>query len=185
MTAQLCAALFGSLAWMTSAAVAANDCDYNREQFQTYQANCAQMDGCGYLEQMKTIVAESCGSTARPVPSKPAPAVPSARAPASANGGARPTTPAASHPAPAQPAKQDWGAPLSKDMDHSGKPCNFFNGRPAIESDGFTTRHNTYANGVNVCHGQWLYVCETGRWKTYSYCPANGKQSEEFETGLL
>jgi hypothetical protein len=164
------------------AAMANDDCKFNQDALAEYKANCRQTDGCAYEAQMRQIVAASCGTSAAKPPRQPA--ATQAQDPGSADAG---DTSSDSGGVPKISVKPTptTGTPLPKDVNHEGKPCTYFNGRPSVESGDGTTRMNWYGKGAKVCHGKWLYVCgDDMRWKVYSWCPANGKQSEEFETGL-
>ena len=159
----------------------ADDCKFNQGQYAEYKAVCRQTDGCASDAQMRKIVTDSCGAAA---------STPSARQPASRKGDAAGNADSTAEGGGTVPTisvkpKPVTGISLPKDVSHEGKWCTYFNGRPSVESGDGTMRLNWYAKGAKVCHGKWLYVCgDDMKWKIHSWCPANGKQSEEYEAGL-
>lgn len=158
--------------------IASADCSYDTNILQQYLSMCRQQDGCVYAEQMRSIVAQSCGQQgAAQQPSAAPPAAPTIE-PDPDSGDPGPSEPPSPKP---QPDTQTQVS-LPPNEDHSGKPCQYFTGRAAVESDGTVMRTNYYSNEAKVCYGDRQYICTKGRWQTYLLsCPANGKRAEDLE----
>jgi hypothetical protein len=171
--------LFTIAIW-PSAAIA--DCGYSRNVLAQYLATCAQQDGCQYADKMKTLVAEACGERVaaenRPIATPVAPPPHAVAEPDEPNS---PERPPAESPT-TMPANTPATASLPPHEDHSGKPCRYFTGRPAVERDDQSVRMNYYEEGSTVCYGERYYACTNGRWRVHQQgCPTGAKHAEDLE----
>jgi hypothetical protein len=158
---------------------AQNNCDFYKETLDAYVQSCARDPStCARAERARLLTAQACGTAANAaVP--PTGVRPRAASSDSPDGGSVPASQVAPTSAPRPAPTRN----LSPDEDHSGKPCQYFTGRPAIETDDTVTKWNYYAEGANVCYGGRRYVCESGAWKRYLSCPAGTKDAADIEAG--
>jgi hypothetical protein len=156
----------------------ADDCEWNKEQLNNYNAVCSTVDGCGSRDTMVAIVKKSCGQANGNSPSQQQGSTRSKSQDQPNND--KPTSVGFSSSSSASNSK-----PTDRD-DYSGQSCVFFT-RPAVEVVDGVVRQNAYADGAKVCYKEVLYVCEKSKWQRLRDCPASvgseKMKAEEIESG--